>query len=159
MAAPLVLAAALLSGGPVVAQSEPGVCQADLPRIIVVVEGLRSTRGELLVEIYPDDKDRFLVRGGRVARVREKLTADSPTVCIAAPEPGLYAVVLYHDENADQKFNRNAVGLPREGFGLSNNPAIRLAMPSLKSVRFRVEPGETIIHVRMRYPTGGLLPS
>ena len=37
---------------------------------------------------------------------------------------GRYAVMAYHDENADQKLNLRFGMFPTEGYGLSNNPAI-----------------------------------
>jgi uncharacterized protein (DUF2141 family) len=36
----------------------------------------------------------------------------SMTICVAAPEKGQYAVVVYHDENGNHKFDRNWIGFP-----------------------------------------------
>ncbi len=36
----------------------------------------------------------------------------SMTICVAAPEKGQYAVVVYHDENGNHKFDRNGFGFP-----------------------------------------------
>ena len=46
------------------------------------------------------------------------------------PKPGIYAATAYHDENGNGKFDKNRVGLPIEGFGMSNNPTTFLTPPS-----------------------------
>jgi uncharacterized protein (DUF2141 family) len=73
------------------------------------------------------------------------------TLCVAAPEKGRYAVVVYHDENDNHKFDRNWIGLPTEGFGVSNNPTFHLAPPNFEESAFDVN-GELInIEVNVKY--------
>jgi uncharacterized protein (DUF2141 family) len=125
------------------------------PKVNVVIEGVRSDRGEVVVELYPDDPDRFLASLGRVERIRRKAERTVTNACIVAPSAGRYALVLYHDENDDEVFNRNRIGLPSEGFGFSNNVRPLFGPPSLKSVLFDVPEGETTVRVHMRYLGGG----
>lgn len=140
-----------LAGGPARAQSN---CSADKPRINVVIEGVRSDRGDMVVELYANNEAGFLNEKGRIQRVRQKASSSVTNVCIAAPTAGSYALALYHDENNDQKFNRNLIGMPSEGFALSNNVRPRLRAPSLKSVLIEVPEGESTVRVRMRYMVG-----
>lgn len=143
-----------LIGQPALADGESCVGTSK-PKVNVVIEGVRSDRGELVVELYPNDPDRFLAHLGRVERVRRKSQNPVTNACIVAPAAGSYALVLYHDENNDELFNRSRIGLPSEGFGFSNNVRPLLRAPSLKSVLFTVPEGETTVRVRMRYLTGG----
>jgi uncharacterized protein (DUF2141 family) len=129
-------------------------CQGAGPHVAVAVDGLRSTRGDLVVEIYPDDAKRFLAHKAQVASVHQKLTGLNPTVCLAVPAPGYYAVAVFHDENSDYKLNQNALGIPTEGFGLSNNPGLRLGKPSFNLVRVRIEDDMTL-RIHLRYVLGG----
>jgi uncharacterized protein (DUF2141 family) len=142
------VAAATLPASAALADSCYG---ADGPHLNVVVDGLRSTRGDVVVEIYPDDPKHFLGHQAQVNSVHAKLDRSPANVCLTVPGPGYYAVAVFHDENGDRKFNRNALGLPSEGFGLSNNPPIMLGAPSFRAVRFPVSSGDTTIHVRLRY--------
>ena len=41
--------------------------------------------------------------------------------------PGDYGVVVIHDENGNQKMDRNFIGIPKEGFGFANNPHVGLS--------------------------------
>ena len=107
-----------------------------------------------MVELYANDEAGFLKQKGRVQRVRVSASAPVTNACLGAPAAGAYAVVLYHDENSDQKFNRTIFGMPSEGFGLSNNVRPRLSAPSLESVLIQAPEGEIPIRVQMRYMVG-----
>ena len=72
-------------------------------------------------------------------------------VCLTAPEPGTYAVAVYHDENANVKFDKNWFGLPVEGYGISNNPTFFLRAPAFDEAKFEALVGPTIVPVEVRY--------
>jgi uncharacterized protein (DUF2141 family) len=145
---------AVLTGPPARAEGDSCI-GASRPKVNVVIEGVRSDRGEMVIELYPNDPDRFLAHLGRVERVRRKSERAVTRACIVAPSAGRYALVLYHDENNDELFNRSRIGIPSEGFGFSNNVKPLLGPPSLKSVLFDVPEGESTIRVRLRYLGGG----
>jgi uncharacterized protein (DUF2141 family) len=117
----------------------------------VNVSGVRAPKGEVAVTIYPDDSRRFLAPRGKLLRQRVKAAMPTTSACFWLPEPGYYAVAIYHDANADSDFNRNAVGMPAEGFGFSNDAPARFGLPSFNAVRFRVKPGQSSVNIRMRY--------
>ncbi len=152
-AAALVVAGALASPAARAADADVH-CDSDRPRVEVTVEGLRSQKGDVVVEIYPDAPKGFLTSRGRLGRTRAK-AEPGVRICIPAPEPGIYALVVYHDEDGDRHFGKNFLGLPSEGFGVSNNPPPALGKPSFSKVRFEVGPGETPMRVRIRYGVGG----
>ena len=54
--------------------------------------------------------------------------------------PGDYSLLVIHDENRNGKLDK-MLGMPREGFGFSRNPAIRMGPPRYGDVRFAVPPG------------------
>jgi uncharacterized protein (DUF2141 family) len=65
--------------------------------------------------------------------------------------PGEYAVAVYHDENDDHDFNRNAAGLPAEGYGFSNDAPTAFGLPDFDRVRFTLPPGGGRVAIRLRY--------
>lgn len=149
------LIAATLAAAPAAHAADAAPCEPGRPGVNVVIEGLRSQRGLATIELYRDNSEDFLSKAGRLVRVRRPIEPNM-SVCLAAPAPGMYAVAVYHDENGDRKFGRNPLGLPTEGFGLSNNPGLRLGKPTFRSVRFSVGEAPVTITVRMRYLLGGL---
>lgn len=64
--------------------------------------------------------------------------------------PGTYALGVIHDEDGNGRLN-TFLAIPREGFGFSHNPRLRMGAPSFDEVRFSAGPGRTGLVVRMTY--------
>jgi uncharacterized protein (DUF2141 family) len=121
-------------------------------RLVVQVDGVRSSKGLTAVTLYPDDPDRFLKRHGSLKVVRVPARAPSTDVCMYLPAPGGYGIAVYHDENGNRRLDKNGF-LPAEGSALSNNPKVSFFhLPSLKNSRFVTHAGDNRIEVRLRYP-------
>jgi uncharacterized protein (DUF2141 family) len=148
--AAIAAAAGLLAAGPALAdQGCAGTRTPTSSKLTVQVAGVRPATGEVAITVYPDDKRRFLAKGGKWARQRVRAAA-TVRACFWAPQ-GSYAVAVYHDRDGDRDFDRTIVGLPAEGFGFSNDPDTRTGLPPLSAVRFRVGPGERLVPIQMKY--------
>lgn len=136
----LMLLVPLLLGAAPLGQPQP---------LIMALEGLRSTKGQILVCVtrvpryFPDcsddpDKRHFAVaaRGGAVT--------------IGNVTPGDYAIAIVHDENGNGKLDTFA-GIPREGVGFSRNPVLRFGAPSFRSASFAVAGAPVEQDIRVKY--------
>jgi len=119
------------------------------PTVEVSVIGLRNAKGQILVclttnsKAFPDcSKDKGAVRMAVKA-------VDAGDFLIHAPAAGTYAIAVVHDENSNNKMDV-AIFLPKEGFGFSRNPAIRMGPPSFKSASFAVT-GDMRQSIKMKY--------
>lgn len=63
---------------------------------------------------------------------------------------GDYAIALIHDENGNGRLDK-VLGIPREGFGFSRNPAIRFGPPKFAAARFAIASGEVDAPIRVKY--------
>ncbi len=158
-AAVIALAAALSAATAASANAQspapPPGCSGETPTgtwLNVVASGMRSGRGQLAVTIYTDNPRKFLVPRGAIWVARVDATAGTTQSCIFLPQPGVYALVLYHDENGNGKFDRSMIGLPAEGYGFTNNPATLAGLPSFRSVRLNVARSGLTTRVVMKYP-------
>lgn len=121
-------------------------------KLYVVVQRVRSSKGLMAVTLYADNRSKFLVKRGSIYVGRAPATAPTTRVCIYVPAPGIYALAVYHDENANRKFDRTFIGMPAEGAGFSNNPSTFLGLPNFSSVRLNVPHTNMETTVRLRYP-------
>ena len=64
--------------------------------------------------------------------------------------PGIYALGVIHDENNNGRLD-TFLAIPREGFGFSRNPRLRMGPPRFDDVRFAVGAGRSALAVRMTY--------
>lgn len=129
-------------------------CKPDDPsqvRLQIAVSGMRTTKGDITITIYPNDAEHFLDGKYKVARQHVPVTLPVTHTCIALSAPGTYAVALFGDENENGHFDTNFLGIPVEGYGFSNNPTLFLGPPDLDEVRIAVHPGDNPVAIKMKY--------
>ena len=123
----------------------------DQVRLQISVSGMRTTKGNITITIYPDDAQHFLDGKYKVARQHLPVTLPVTHACFALDAPGSYAVALFGDENGNGHFDTNFLGIPVEGYGFSNNPTLYLGPPSLDKVLIKVHAGDNPVAIRMKY--------
>jgi uncharacterized protein (DUF2141 family) len=65
---------------------------------------------------------------------------------------GEYAAIVIHDENSNGVLDKNFLGIPREGYGASNNVRPAMSAPGYKESAFKVTVGApTTISIKMGY--------
>lgn len=63
---------------------------------------------------------------------------------------GRYALSVIHDENNNAKLDTR-LGIPREGFGFSNNPAILFGPPSFRAASFLIDSATPHQAINIKY--------
>ncbi len=123
----------------------------DTAELTVVVENLRSDRGEVRVALWQGPEG---FTKAKAALAKKRLEPQNGTARVTFPglAPGRYALAIYHDENDNGKFDRTWLGLPKEGLGFSNGAWISLAgAPSFKAAAVELAPGVRSIVISLRY--------
>jgi uncharacterized protein (DUF2141 family) len=64
---------------------------------------------------------------------------------------GFAAVTVLHDENMNRKMDKNFIGIPKEGYGTSNNPRKASHNPSWDEAKFQVNRPQETIQIRLIY--------
>ena len=108
-----------------------------------------NARGVLRVCLTAD-ADHFPDCAGDPARISASVPATSRTIRLTGVQPGRYAVSLLHDENGNGRLD-TTLGIPREGFGFSNNPGLRFGPPRFESVLVELGPEHARQTIRLRY--------
>lgn len=114
--------------------------------LLVRVDGIQNAVGNLRVNLYGANPDDFLVKGKKLYRIELPARTGAMVVCLPLPGAGTYALVAFHDRNANGKVN-----ITKDGFGFSNNPKMRLRRPKHKEVAFVAGPGRTEVDIHLRY--------
>lgn len=150
--------AALFCGmlaGPVAAVATPAAqCRSgdDAVGVELVVEGVRNAKGTISIAVYGDRPEDFLAKGKKLYKLR--LPAQSGTVhgCLSFPRAGTYAFTAYHDEDGDRHFTKNFLGLPVEGFAVSNGGDTVLGIPDFKDAAVTIGGTAARVTLKMHYP-------
>ena len=64
--------------------------------------------------------------------------------------PGDYAISVMHDANENNELDSNAFGIPKEGFGFSNDVMGMFGPPSFEKAKFKFT-GDNIISITLKY--------
>ena len=112
----------------------PDACNASIAQIRITVNHV-GAGGVLNVELY-NNPEHFLFKEGRKRKVRIPAAAGQQIVCMNLEQPGTYAVAVYHDIDGDRKLKKQWNLLPREPFGLSNNPEQQFGFPKFSDSAF-----------------------
>lgn len=94
---------------------------AEAATLTVTLDGVKPGGGPLVVLLF-DHAEGFPKE--TLASQRHVLPAGQQSLALDGLKPGQYAVMAYHDEDANGELNRLFGMIPQEGWGLSNNPKV-----------------------------------
>jgi uncharacterized protein (DUF2141 family) len=122
---------------------------ASAARIVVTIDGMHSAQGDVFVGLYATPS-KFL-NGNQCDAQRKVMASTGPiTVVFDNLRPGTYAVGAFHDENANDHLDTNFVGLPIEGYALSNGVRAMMSKPTFQQAAFTVgdQGAQVALHIR-----------
>ncbi len=117
-------------------------------KLSVVVKNVKDTQGQVRVGLFKDDKT-FLKEAWK-GEVVKAATGEVRVVFENIPA-GTYAISIIHDENENGELDSNFFGIPKEGFGFSNDAMGTFGPPDFAKASFSLKAGEHQVAVSMRY--------
>jgi len=119
-------------------------------RIIVTVDGIHSNQGTVYIGLYSNSAE--FLNGGHCTAYRKVPASTAPiTVAFDNLQPGTYAVGAYHDENGNGHLDTSPIGLPVEGYALSNGIRAVFAKPQFYQAAFTIGAGDKPVALHIRY--------
>ncbi len=130
-----------------------GAQSSDTATLTVHVTGARNAKGKIRAALFqsaegfPNDASRAIHTQGADI---DPQTSSAQIVFTDLPT-GVYAVSVFHDENMNEKLDKNFVGAPKEGYGASNNPKKRMGPPSFEETKFELTGSGQSLEVKLIY--------
>ena len=119
-------------------------------RLEVSLAGLRNAKGVVQICLTRDAKTFPDCKADPAAITRSVATGQASRLAFDGLPAGDYALALFHDENSNKRLD-TFMKMPREGFGFSRNPKVRVGPPSFKQVAFPIAAQPVKLSVRMQY--------
>jgi uncharacterized protein (DUF2141 family) len=98
----------------------------------VTVQNIKATQGTIRVGLFKNEET-FLKNAveGKIV----KASGSEVTVKFENLKSGEYAVSVIHDENENGQLDKNAMGIPKEGFAFGNNAMGMFGPPSFEEAK------------------------
>ena len=147
----VVLAASAAAADPL--GPNPALCaNSSEPSVLVKISGLKHRNGTIRVRAFTGDTKTYFDRRYAYRRVQYDIPSSGPVeVCMPVGAPGIYAIDVRHDANANGDTDRS------DGVGASGNPKFSLfsvifgVRPPAHQVQVAVGNGTVVVPVIVRY--------
>ncbi|MFA7097423.1 MAG: DUF2141 domain-containing protein [Gammaproteobacteria bacterium] len=122
---------------------------AQAAELTVNVGNVGSDAGLVRVALY-DDPETFRDESRSIAVKTAPAAPGTVKIRFQDLSPGRYALIAYHDADANGKLNLFLGMIPREGYGLSNNPKIS-GPPSFDQTAFDLPDEGAELSILLKY--------
>lgn len=124
-------------------------CKEESCNLSVNIPNIKGNKGEIVIALY-NNREKFPKVGMEYRVVQFPANTAGSAFRIKDIKPGEYAVAIYHDENSDSICNLNFLGIPKEGYGFSNNIRPVFSVPTFEECKIKLA-GDTHIKVQLIY--------
>jgi uncharacterized protein (DUF2141 family) len=130
----------------------PSFAQSACTGIHVKILNIKNSIGTIACALFesPDGFPKEYLHFARnvvVIRIRD---AEADCNFVDIPR-GTYAMAVVHDENMNGKLDTNLLGIPKEGYGFSNDAKGRFAAPLFSQASFTYDGRNADLTMRLRY--------
>jgi len=129
----------------------PGICFATY--FSVTIDNIKNGKGSLIVTLYtPEIRSAFPAHPEKaLEKSNVPIEGERQTIVFKNLNDGNYEISTVHDENGNGKMDSNFLGLPKEGFGFSNNPTLLRGGPEFEAVSVPVSLSNQRIAIQLHY--------
>lgn len=108
---------------------------AHAARLEVTVQGLQQAQGQLMLAVY--DQAALWLRGKPLTATRLDVSATGAITHVFEdlPDGVEVAISAFHDTNGNGRLDSNAMGMPMEPYGFSNDAIGQFGPPKFEAAR------------------------
>lgn len=113
----------------------------------IVVKNVKGDNGMVLLALY-NSADQFMKK--EIMTLQVKPTDGEAVAEFKAVALGVYAISVMHDTNGNKELDSNFMGMPKEGFGFSNDAMGMFGPPDFKKASFE-HTGKKEVVIKLKY--------
>jgi uncharacterized protein (DUF2141 family) len=121
--------------------------------LTVHVTGARNVKGKIRAALFESANGFPNDASQAIQRQSADIDPRSLRAQIVFPDlrEGVYAVAVFHDENMNQQLDKNLFGVPKEGYGASNNPKKKMGPPGFGEAKFQLNEQAQTVEIKLMY--------
>ncbi|MGH1385590.1 DUF2141 domain-containing protein [Kordia sp.] len=111
--------------------------------ITVTVDKIKNNNGKVLFALYTEST---FLKTKPIQATGSKIEGNKVTVTFTNVPKGAYAITCVHDENDNGQMDFEESGMPKEDYGLSNNP-MSYGPPEFEPCKFMVKDSDISLNI------------
>lgn len=116
--------------------------------LVVVVDNIKERKGELILALFNSESD-FLKKGVKSMTVKVSKGGLTKAKFTDIPK-GNYSISVIHDVNENGELDKNFAGMPKEGFGFSNNKMGIFGPPTFEECLVELTADQNEVKIALR---------
>ncbi|MBT8254461.1 MAG: DUF2141 domain-containing protein [Flavobacteriaceae bacterium] len=112
--------------------------------LTVTVENVLNENGKVLFSLHTEET---FMKGPGIKNIEAAIDGKVVTVTFEDVEPGIYAIMVLHDENENNRMDYELSGMPKEAYGASNN-SMSFGPPQFSEAKFELKKENKEIKIR-----------
>lgn len=104
----------------------------------IEITNLRNSKGHVLLELQDENMN-------TISGVSQEIVNNRCIILIEDLSPLKYVFKYFHDENDNKEIDTNWIGIPKEGFGFSNDARGTFGPPSHKKMIFELSKDTSMV--------------
>lgn len=122
--------------------------QANAATLTVKITGISEAVGKMAVKLVASQEAYDGKAKASAAQMLPVTSTEPMTLTFPDLAPGTYAVLVMQDENGNGTLDSNILGIPKEGYGFSNNPNV-MRKPYFDETKFEVTAADKAIEIEI----------
>ncbi len=118
--------------------------------LTIKVTDLRNHTGDLIFGVFKTADGFPTVKEKSVDWQIKPADQNTVTFTVKLP-PGKYSASVLHDENRNGKMDKNGLGVPLEGYGVTNNPKPKFRAATFDEARFTLPAEGATMTISLQY--------
>lgn len=129
----------------------PAQVSQEKGEVIVYVFNIKNSKGNVKAALFKGAESYESKKAVPVAKGRAFIQNGKAVITFKDIPYGEYTLKVFHDENDDVKVNTNLIGIPTEGFGISNNAIGTFGPQSYDKAKFSLNQSTVNQYIKLKY--------
>jgi len=131
--------------------SSLGQVSQEKGEVLVYVYNIKNSKGNVKAALFKGVESYESKKATPLAKSRAFIQNGKALITFKDIPYGEYTIKVFHDENDDVKVNTNWIGIPTEGFGISNNAIGTFGPLSYEKAKFNLKQASVNQYISLKY--------
>lgn len=104
----------------------------------VVIKDLENSKGSVVLD-FRNRQDKS------IKDFNQKIVNNQCVIIVDDLKPGEYSFKYFHDENNNMELDTNVLGIPKEGYGFSNDAKGKFGPPDFEDTVFEITDNASVV--------------